>query len=442
MGITMEVTLAQGGVMRTPGSWHRLAQYTALILGVACIATPCVRAQNQIRGHVSVASHDANSIRVIDATFTVDHDAYVVVGHEGADGRIRIMYPASPTDSGFVRAGERVQTPGLEVSEDVPINGYTRQISMRRNIPAVTASYDGIGVGYVFLIASAEPMHRQNIVDGDDWAWLSGHDYFTTDDPRLAIRDLADQLGLPQTGPMDEPTELLTFADEYGTVASGVPASGGFGYSSQNAYGSLDCIQAGYTAFPAAFYGLGLLPLQGGYGLSAYRYNALSPSYLYNDGLGCNGGYYGYSRYAFGVVRWIWRLWGVWRRVSTGDRASRSTRHRIRTANLLPVHSFRRPGILKRPGAGGPGNAADNSAYFACGRAASSGDGPGAQRKPTPPRQPTPRPRSTTAYGRAARNTAAACGCPTPRGGTSGGRAGEVGQLIALASARKTARVA
>ena len=42
--------------------------------------------------------------RTLTAYFRTDKNAYVLVGHLGGDGLIRVLYPSDPRDPGFVAA--------------------------------------------------------------------------------------------------------------------------------------------------------------------------------------------------------------------------------------------------------------------------------------------------------------------------------------------------
>src|SRR5438477_12937220 len=46
------------------------------------------------------------SARFVDASFHAYDDAYVLVGHVGPDGDIRVVFPRQPGDDGFMRRGD------------------------------------------------------------------------------------------------------------------------------------------------------------------------------------------------------------------------------------------------------------------------------------------------------------------------------------------------
>src|SRR2546428_11180463 len=161
--------------MRDPMGWRPALAGTALLVASACVtgapgparvespaptvierpeANPVTefgavrqRTPGVVGAHITAHVYNNGPWRTIDATFNVSTDAYVLVAHLGADGRIRVMYPGSPKEGGLVRGGESMRTAPLAVSEDRPGNGYARQISRARSLQAVRDSYDGLGIG-------------------------------------------------------------------------------------------------------------------------------------------------------------------------------------------------------------------------------------------------------------------------------------------------------
>jgi hypothetical protein len=138
----------------------------------------------------ATVSSVASSMRV-RASLRVDDNAYVLVGHLGADGVVRVVFPLDPADDGFVRA-----SPTYDVPEFLP--GFAdafryRSLSepaLRALSPARYDSYDG-GTGFVFVIASWRPLHFDRFSDGTRWQSFDVADDIYLRDPRPAIEEMA-----------------------------------------------------------------------------------------------------------------------------------------------------------------------------------------------------------------------------------------------------------
>lgn len=129
--------------------------------------------------------------RQVRAHFTLDDDAYVLIGQVDADGVVRVVFPNDPTDDGFVRGHRSYETADF-------FAGFTDQFRYRyttmfRYGLRSPDSYDG-AVGYVFAIASWRPMRFDQLSSGGSWDdfELTDADYMR--DPRPAIYELASVL--------------------------------------------------------------------------------------------------------------------------------------------------------------------------------------------------------------------------------------------------------
>jgi len=175
--------------------------------------------------------------RRLRATFHLEDDAYVVVGHLDADGTLRIVFPVDPLDDGFVRGRKSYQTAEF-------FAGFNDQYRYRRSTrmfaygPATYDSYDG-GLGYVFVVASWRPMRFDRFTTDGRWDSfeLAEMDYIR--DPRPAIYELASLLA----GENRE-AYTVTFA-RYSTTRVAYTGFGGM----SSAFGSGYC--SGYE--PAGF---------------------------------------------------------------------------------------------------------------------------------------------------------------------------------------------
>lgn len=134
--------------------------------------------------------NEAGSRRV-EAFVHADDDAYILVGHIDASGRLRIVYPDRPGSDGFVRGGHVYRVAPF-------FGGFADEFRYRRAtdytrlsmVRSRRDSYDA-GTGYVFVIASWRPMRLARVTDGNRWSSyeLSNEEYL--DDPREAVEELA-----------------------------------------------------------------------------------------------------------------------------------------------------------------------------------------------------------------------------------------------------------
>ena len=129
--------------------------------------------------------------RRVRAHFSLDDDAYVLIGQIDADGVVRVVFPTDPTDDGFVRGHRSYQTAEF-------FAGFTdafryRYTTMFRYGLRTPDSYDG-AVGYVFAIASWRPMRFDQLSTGAMWDAFELTDEQLMRDPRSAIYELASVL--------------------------------------------------------------------------------------------------------------------------------------------------------------------------------------------------------------------------------------------------------
>ncbi|MEX2179360.1 MAG: hypothetical protein WD801_11655 [Gemmatimonadaceae bacterium] len=132
--------------------------------------------------------------RRLSATFSVDRDAYVLVGHLGGDGTIRVVYPDRPNSRDRVQRGTRIRTDALEAHYDGIPSLFSAAVSPFRHSGALMDSYDGRGHGYLFIIASDRRLDYDRMSDRGEWQELSVDNFANTSDPRWAVRDFADLL--------------------------------------------------------------------------------------------------------------------------------------------------------------------------------------------------------------------------------------------------------
>lgn len=132
----------------------------------------------------------AGGSRQVDATFHMYDDAYVVVGHLDAAGRLKIVFPTSPGDDGFVRGDKVYHVPTFFAGfADEYRYRYDQYRYTYHNTASRYDSYD-YGLGYVFVIASWRPMRLDRIADGNKWQTYDVSDISYMQDPREAIEEL------------------------------------------------------------------------------------------------------------------------------------------------------------------------------------------------------------------------------------------------------------
>ena len=131
--------------------------------------------------------------RRLNATFSVDEDAYVLVGHLGGDGTLEVLFPESPRSRGRVEADTRLRTGQVEAYRDgMPPLFYT--MSANRRSGALMDSYDGRGMGYVFIVASHRPLDFDRFEVDGEWDDLYVANFAASADPRWAVHDFAEVL--------------------------------------------------------------------------------------------------------------------------------------------------------------------------------------------------------------------------------------------------------
>src|SRR4051794_5282697 len=140
---------------------------------------------------VSADFQYAGSNRQVDARFHMYDDAYVVVGHLDASGRLKILFPSQPGDDGFVRGDKIYQIPSFFAGfADEYQWRYSEYRSLTHSIASRHDSYDA-GLAYVFVVASWRPMRLDRIADGNKWATYEVADVNYMYDPREAVEELA-----------------------------------------------------------------------------------------------------------------------------------------------------------------------------------------------------------------------------------------------------------
>ena len=224
----------------------------------------------------------AGGSRQVDATFHMYDDAYVIVGHLDAAGRLKIVFPSEPGDDGFVRGDKIYHVPSFFAGF---VDEYAWRASDYRYSYHSTASrrdsYDA-GLGYVFVIASWRPMRLDRITDGNRWATYNVSDASYMRDPRDAVEELGSVIA-------GDNREAYTI--EYARYTStnyGTYAFSDFGDVNSGCYGYGPSLGFGFRS-PFDPFGLGMFGF--GYGASRCSYAYSGYGYPYGYGYGYGYGY-------------------------------------------------------------------------------------------------------------------------------------------------------
>jgi hypothetical protein len=154
--------------------------------------------------------------RETSARFRTDEDAYVLVGHLGGDGRVEVLYPETARHQRQVRGKVTYRIPAFLAPYDAAPSLYRFAATPLRTSTARFDSYDGLGYGFIFIVASKTPFHVDAYSDHGEWDPLELDDYYAAFDPRESIRVFAEALsgGEPYT---------LSFARSYQSIAMNNP---------------------------------------------------------------------------------------------------------------------------------------------------------------------------------------------------------------------------
>jgi hypothetical protein len=116
-----------------------------------------------------------------------------------------------PRESDVVQPGKSVRTPRFSAPYDGAPSLYSFAVTPIRSPGARLHSYDGRGHGFIFMVATRQPMRFRDISEVGLWDELEIPDYRMSLDPRTLVRDFAVMIsqGQPFT---------LEFAEAFGTT--------------------------------------------------------------------------------------------------------------------------------------------------------------------------------------------------------------------------------
>lgn len=198
-------------------SFNRAAQGLLVCLAAACASQGTSTAakpkpKESPKASVRVSYSGGLLDRSGQAFFRVDEGAYVMVGHLGGDGQYEILYPQDGLDYGYVPAGKWFRTGSFTAYYDGVPSLYSFSTTSFRSLGARMDSYDGLGHGFVFIIASRKPLAFDKISNFGLWYDMEAEEYRTTQDPRESVRKLAGELA-------GKNPFTLEFARSYNTSA-------------------------------------------------------------------------------------------------------------------------------------------------------------------------------------------------------------------------------
>lgn len=171
-----------------------------LLAAAACARTPDSQAPKPLKpadgpkGSIHVDYSGGLLDRNINAYFRTEDNSYVMIGHLGGDGRIRVLFPETPDDGGYIRGKRLYRTSSITAYYDAIPSLFSYRVASMRGLGARYDSYDGRGHGYVFMISSRTPLRYRMLYDYAGWAEWEIDEYDRTIDPRYAIRSFADML--------------------------------------------------------------------------------------------------------------------------------------------------------------------------------------------------------------------------------------------------------
>lgn len=157
-----------------------------------------LKPQDGPRATIHVDAWGGAFSRQIQTHFRLDRAGYVMVGHLGGDGQVRVLYPETPFASGWVAANKSITLRPATAMYDMAPHLYSFAMVPYRSLAARSDSYDGFGHGYVFIVTSRYPIQPGDFLGNRSFETLQIEDYDYETDPRLAVREIVDDIA---TGP-------------------------------------------------------------------------------------------------------------------------------------------------------------------------------------------------------------------------------------------------
>ncbi len=321
-------------------SWFNQDQATASAPSGGIESSPTITraggSANQDGGpRVSIYAEVENSsgAELVRANFHLDDDAYVLVGHIDADGVLRITFPEAPVDNGFVHGHASYHTAQF-------FGGFASQYRARfttglerPNVNAAMDSYDG-GLGWVFVIASWQPMHFEKFSTGGYWDSFELNDADYMKDPRPAVYELAALLAGTNSS-----SYTVRFANVHDTQSL---YSGSRSLFASNSFGAEMCNGFGYGfsyGFASTPFGFNVFNPISMYGYGQ-PFSWRGSQYFYDSAFDC---YYRAGTYfPFGRPRGYGNGWGV---IAQGPPTANPG-----IGRRIGIDQIRRPPLTPQPG--------------------------------------------------------------------------------------------
>lgn len=129
---------------------------------------------------IRAARSGTRTTHFVQPMVSLADSAYIVVGDIGDDGTLRILFPANPGDSNFVRT-DKFSIPGFTPRMYFPLS---TQATMAARTTAIASG------GTLFVIASRTPLQLEKLAEGEQWSLFDVY-YEQRGNPWPAITDLA-----------------------------------------------------------------------------------------------------------------------------------------------------------------------------------------------------------------------------------------------------------
>ena len=178
-------------------SFRAAAGFALLVVTAACagrtgVSTRPINPDNGPNATIRATMSGPAVYRQLEANFRLDEAGYVVVGHLGGDGMVRVVYPSLPGDQQRLAAHTWVRTDPFDAPYDFAPQRYTFASEPIRSSSAAFDSYDGRGHGYIFVVTSYQPLNMEALMDGFEFGELDVQNYGSMFDPRVAVQRIAD----------------------------------------------------------------------------------------------------------------------------------------------------------------------------------------------------------------------------------------------------------
>ena len=128
------------GCVSAPGGYAAYQQAPRMELALAALENGGPGAQVRV-----TTVRRPGQVPMIEPSFSIADDGYVLVGTLGSNGSVRVIFPTEPTDDGRVEGGRSYRLPPVVPGEAYDLGG---DLSLARS-----RTGELWNTGYVFIIA-------------------------------------------------------------------------------------------------------------------------------------------------------------------------------------------------------------------------------------------------------------------------------------------------